>query len=184
LILSEIGPSGQEKLKSAKVLVVGAGGLGCPVLQYLTGAGVGTIGIIDPDVISVSNLHRQILYTTEDIGKSKAQTAAFKLSKANPFIQLIPYFEGLNIQNALEIIAQYDFVIDGTDNFETRYLINDACVILKKPFIYGAIYKFDGQVAVFNHKGNATYRCLFLKRQKLVKFLLVLKSGFWVYYQE
>ena len=152
LILSEIGPAGQEKLKAAKVLVVGAGGLGCPVLQYLTGAGVGAIGIIDPDVVSISNLHRQILYTVDDVGNSKAQAAALKLSKANPHIKLTSYFEGLHTQNALEIIAQYDFVIDGTDNFETRYLINDACVILKKPFIYGAIYKFDGQISVFNYK--------------------------------
>ena len=166
LILSEIGPTGQEKLKAAKVLVVGAGGLGCPVLQYLTGAGVGTIGIIDPDVVSVSNLHRQILYSLEDVGVSKAQTAASKLSKANPFIQIKPYFEGLNTQNALDIIAQYDFVIDGTDNFETRYLINDACVIQKKPFIYGAIYKFDGQVSVFNYNRGTTYRCLFPEAPK------------------
>ena len=161
IILPEIGLEGQQKLKQAKVLVVGAGGLGCPVLQYLTAAGVGTLGIIDFDTVDESNLQRQVLYSTEDIGKHKAAIAKEKLEKQNPYINLVSHVAHLTSANALEIISQYDIVVDGSDNFATRYLVNDACVILNKVLVFGSIFKFEGQVSVFNYKGGATYRCLY-----------------------
>ncbi len=165
-ILPEIGREGQEKLKNARVLVVGAGGLGCPVLLYLVAAGVGTLGVVDGDTVSESNLHRQILYGTSDVEKPKVAVAVQRLHESNPFVELIPYARHLDRTNALEILAKYEVVIDCTDNFAARYLINDACVMLKKPFVYAAIHRFEGQVAVFNcHDANgqrgATYRCLF-----------------------
>ena len=161
LILDKIGEEGQLKLKQAKVLVIGAGGLGCPVLQYLTAAGIGTIGIIDDDVVDQSNLQRQVLYTIDDIGKSKAQTAANRLSKLNPFVQFHVYQEKLTNQNAISLFEKYDVIVDGSDNFATRYLTNDAAVLTQKPLVYGAIFKFEGQVSVFNYQGSATYRCLY-----------------------
>lgn len=161
LILDKIGEKGQLKLKQAKVLVIGAGGLGCPVLQYLAAAGVGTIGIIDDDVVDQSNLQRQILYTIDDIGKSKAATAANRLSKLNPFVQFHVYKKKLTNQNAVSLFQQYDVIVDGSDNFATRYLTNDAAVLTQKPLVYGAIFKFEGQVSVFNYQGSATYRCLY-----------------------
>lgn len=161
LLLSEIGQEGQEKLKAAKVLIIGAGGLGCPALLYLTAAGVGTIGIIDHDTVDFSNLQRQILYRESDVGKAKVKCASASLSAQNPFIKFITFQEQLTSKNALEIINNFDLVIDGSDNFATRYLVNDACVILKKPFVYGAIHRFSGQVAVFNFLNGPTYRCLF-----------------------
>jgi molybdopterin/thiamine biosynthesis adenylyltransferase/rhodanese-related sulfurtransferase len=161
LILDEIGEEGQLKLKQAKVLVIGAGGLGCPVLQYLTAAGVGTIGIIDDDLVTQSNLQRQILYTIDDIGYSKAETAAKRLSKLNPFVNFKVYNEKLTRENSILLFQGYDIIVDGSDNFETRYLTNDAAVIADKPLVYGAIFKFEGQVSVFNYQGSATYRCLY-----------------------
>lgn len=161
LHLTDVGSAGQERLKSAKVLVIGAGGLGCPVLQYLTAAGVGTIGIIDGDKVDVSNLQRQILFDTSDAGKYKAETAFHKLSLQNPFVNFKVYNTFLTTENALEIISAFDIVIDGTDNFPTRYLINDACIIADKPFVFGSIYKFEGQVSVFNYQGGPSYRCLY-----------------------
>jgi molybdopterin/thiamine biosynthesis adenylyltransferase len=161
LILDEIGEEGQLKLKQAKVLVIGAGGLGCPVLQYLTAAGVGTIGIIDDDLVTQSNLQRQILYTIDDIGYSKAETAAKRLSKLNPFVNFKVYNEKLTRENAILLFQGYDIIVDGSDNFATRYLANDAAIIAKKPLVYGAIFKFEGQVSVFNYLGSATYRCLY-----------------------
>ena len=161
LILDKIGEKGQLKLKQAKVLVIGAGGLGCPVLQYLTAAGVGNIGIIDDDVVDQSNLQRQILYTIDDIGVSKAATAAKRLSKLNPFVDFSIYKEKLTRENAISLFNKYDVIVDGSDNFSTRYLTNDAAVITNKPLVYGAIFKFEGQVSVFNYKGSATYRCLY-----------------------
>jgi len=152
LILPEFNIEGQRKLKNSSVLVVGAGGLGCPVLQYLTAAGVGHIGIMDFDVVDSSNLQRQVLFTVDDIGKPKAETAAKKLSRLNPFIKFTVINSKLTSENALEIIAAYDLVCDGTDNFPTRYLVNDACVILGKPNVHGAIFRFEGQVSVFNFK--------------------------------
>lgn len=164
--MPELGEWGQKKLLQANVLVVGAGGLGCPVLQYLTAAGVGTIGIVDDDVVALSNLHRQVLYDMSDIGLSKVKQATQKLHKLNLDVQLRPYDIRLTAQNALNIIEAYDIVVDGTDNFESRYMVNDACVLLGKPLVYGAISRFEGQVAVFNCKdenGNPTanYRDLF-----------------------
>ena len=166
--LKEIGQVGQNKMAQAKVLVIGAGGLGCPALQYLAAAGVGTIGIVDFDVVEISNLQRQILYSVDDIGKSKAITAAKKLEALNPEIKI----ESCNIQitnkNALEILENYDIIIDGSDNFATRYLINDACILLDKPLIYGAVLRFEGQIGVFNLADKDTnskinYRDLFPK---------------------
>ena len=150
IILPEFGEQGQQKLSLAKVLVIGAGGLGCPVLQYLTAAGVGTIGIVDDDVVSLNNLHRQVLYSVNDIDLSKAERAAYILQQLNPEIRIIPFNERLINQNALTLIDDFDIIIDGTDNFSTRYMINDACVLLNKPLVYGAISQFEGQVSVFN----------------------------------
>ncbi len=161
LLLEEVGLEGQEKLKMAKVLVVGAGGLGCPVLLYLAAAGVGTIGVIDFDTIDVSNLQRQILFSTDDLGRSKAKVAKEKLNANNPFIEVISYNEQLTNENALDIFSKFDIIVDGTDNFHTRYLVNDACLIANKPLVYGAIHKFEGHVSVFNYQEGPTYRCLF-----------------------
>jgi molybdopterin/thiamine biosynthesis adenylyltransferase/rhodanese-related sulfurtransferase len=161
ILLPEMGLKGQEKLKSAKVLVIGAGGLGCPVLQYLVAAGVGSVGIVDDDVVETTNLHRQILYTSADVGKNKALTAAEKLSLLNPFVHITPFPVRLTDLTGEEIVKQYDFVIDGSDNFPTRYLVNDLCVALDKAFIFGSILRFEGQVSVFNYKNGPTYRCLF-----------------------
>ncbi|MFS4482508.1 molybdopterin-synthase adenylyltransferase MoeB [Hyunsoonleella sp. 2307UL5-6] len=161
LILDAIGIEGQEKLKAAKVLVIGAGGLGCPILQYLAAAGVGTIGIIDNDTVDQSNLQRQILYTHDDIGKPKAQVAATKLARLNPFVQFNTYIEMLTKSNALDLFKAYDIIVDGSDNFPTRYLVNDAAVLTGKPLVFGAIFKFEGQVSVFNYKNGPTYRCLY-----------------------
>jgi len=161
MLLDEIAYEGQIKLKNAKILVVGAGGLGCPVLQYLNAAGVGTIGIIDFDKVEIHNLHRQILYNAGDIGKQKAPLAAEKLKVQNPNTDFIVYTEMLNESNATEIISAFDMVVDGSDNFLTRYLVNDTCVALNKTLIYGTILKFEGQVAVFNYKGGKNLRDLY-----------------------
>lgn len=163
MLLKEFGESGQQKLLQAKVLVIGAGGLGCPVLSYLAAAGVGTIGIVDHDVVSLSNLHRQVLYSTNDIGLSKAARAAVVLQQLNPGISLVPYETQINVENAIGLIRPYDVIVDGTDNFATRYLINDACVLLGKPLVYGAISQFEGQVSVFRNgaKEDVNYRDLF-----------------------
>lgn len=166
LMLDEVGFDGQLKLKKAKVLVVGAGGLGCPVLQYLNAAGVGTIGIIDFDKVEVHNLHRQILYSAEDIGKPKATTAASKLQQSNPNVQHVVFEELLQESNASSIISQFDIVIDGSDNFLTRYLVNDLCVQLNKPLVYGSILKMEGQLAVFNYKGGKNLRDIYPEAPK------------------
>jgi len=159
--LSGFGTDGQAKLKRAKVLVVGAGGLGLPVLSYLNAMGIGTLGIVDADVVSRSNLHRQVLYTEEMVGKKKVEVAKLQLQKQNSETQIDLYPIFLEVSNALDIIEKYDIVVDATDNFPTRYLINDACVMLKKPFVYGALHGFEGQVSVFNYENGPTYRCLF-----------------------
>lgn len=161
LILPGFGEAKQRLLKKAKVLVIGAGGLGCPALQYLAAAGVGSIGIVDGDVVEASNLHRQVLYSVKAIGASKAQVAKQKLQALNPYIDVAAFPEYLTKENALSFIQAYDVVVDGSDNFQTRYLINDACVMLKKPFVYGAIFTFSGQLAVFNYQEGPTYRCLY-----------------------
>lgn len=159
--LSAFGTEGQVKLRNAKVLVVGAGGLGVPVFSYLNAMGIGVLGIVDADVVSVSNLHRQILYTEDSVGKKKVEVAKAQLQRQNSETQVILYPTFLTTSNALDIIGSYDIVVDATDNFPTRYLINDACVIQKKPFVYGALHGFEGQVSVFNFQNGPTYRCLF-----------------------
>lgn len=165
LILQGFGDTAQDALCNARVLVVGAGGLGCPALQYLTAAGVGTMGIIDFDVVELSNLQRQTIFTMEDIAKPKVNVVAAKLLLLNPETVYHTYPERLTVQNALDIMEQYDMVIDGSDNFSTRYLVNDACVLLNKPLIYGAVLRYEGQVGVFNFNQNETektnYRDLF-----------------------
>lgn len=160
-MLDEIGIEGQIKIKEAKVLVVGAGGLGCPVLQYLGAAGIGTIGIIDFDKVEIHNLHRQILFTADDIGKPKVIAAAQKINAANPNVKCIIFNELLQESNAANIISEFDIVVDGSDNFLTRYLVNDVCVQLNKPLVYGSILKFEGQLAVFNYKGGKNLRDLY-----------------------
>lgn len=161
IALPEVGEAGQKKLARAKVLVVGTGGLGCPVLQYLAAAGVGTIGIVDGDEVNETNLHRQVLYTNSDVGKPKVQVAAERLKQLNPEVEIQTFSEFLTAGNAMNIVANYDLIVDATDNFVARYRINDVCVKLGKPFVYGAIHRFEGQVSVFNYKGGPTYRCLF-----------------------
>ena len=163
IILPEFGEEGQQKLLKAKVLVIGAGGLGCPALQYLAAAGVGIIGIVDDDVVALNNLHRQILYSVNDLGLSKAKRAAHILQQVNPEIKIIAYNERLATQNALSLIREFDVIFDGTDNFSTRYMINDACVLLNKPLVYGAISQFEGQVSVFKNgnEHDVNYRDIF-----------------------
>jgi len=161
LLLDEIGIEGQERLKNAKVLVIGAGGLGCPILQYLTAAGVGNIGIVDGDKVDVTNLQRQILYNIDVIGKSKARSAVQTLKMLNPYIKFDIYECFLNTQNAENIFSNYDIIVDGSDNFQTRYLCNDTAVLTNKPLVFGSIYKFEGQVSVFNYQNGPTYRCLY-----------------------
>lgn len=166
IILKNFGQAGQQKLLQSRVLVIGAGGLGCPALQYLAAAGIGTIGIVDDDVVSLSNLHRQVLFSVKDIGFNKAEKASEVLQQLNPEINIIAFPERLTIQNAFAILDAYDIIIDGTDNFSSRYLINDACVLMDKALIYGAVSQFEGQVAIFNHKKNGNeepvnYRDLF-----------------------
>jgi len=161
IILSEVGQKGQDKLSKAKVLVVGAGGLGCPVLQYLAAAGIGTLGIMDFDVVSESNLQRQILFGTSSLGLNKAIAAKERLQDLNHTITINAYTKELTHKNALELFKIYDIIVDGTDNFATRYLINDASIITNKPLVHGGIYKFEGQVSVFNYNDGPSYRCLF-----------------------
>ncbi|MFV0529956.1 MAG: molybdopterin-synthase adenylyltransferase MoeB [Flavobacteriales bacterium] len=164
--LAEIGEAGQQKLLKTKVLVIGAGGLGCPVLHYLTAAGVGTIGIVDDDEVEKSNLQRQVLYKTSDIGLNKAKAAKKHLRDLNPDVQIEAISERLTPKNALRLFEKYDIIVDGTDNFSTRYMVNDACILTDKPLVSGAIYKFEGQVAVLNYQKSASYRCLFPKPPK------------------
>jgi len=161
ITLPEVGLEGQKKLKAAKVLIVGAGGLGCPVALYLAAAGVGTIGMVDYDVVDESNLQRQILYGVTQKGQPKLDAARDRLQNLNPHIKINLYHVALTSANALEIVKDYDMVLDGTDNFPTRYLVNDACVMSGKPNVYGSIYRFDGQVSVFNHEDGPCYRCLY-----------------------
>ncbi|WP_353956819.1 HesA/MoeB/ThiF family protein [uncultured Salegentibacter sp.] len=160
-LLAEIGEGGQSRLKDAKVLVIGAGGLGCPVLQYLAAAGVGKIGIIDDDVVDISNLQRQILYVEKNVGEPKVIAAKNRLQKMNSAIDIVVYNERLTANNAQELFLMYDIIVEGSDNFTTKYLANDAAVLTNKPLVFGSIYKFDGQVSVFNYKNGPTYRCLF-----------------------
>ncbi len=161
IVLDEIGMAGQHKLKAAAVLVVGIGGLGSPVLQYLAAAGVGKIGLVDFDRVDETNLHRQIIYSTADLGLQKVDAAKKRMEQVNPCIEIVAINKRLDSENALDILAPYDLVVDGSDNFATKYLVNDACVILNKPFVFGSIYRLGGQVSVFNFVNGPTYRCLF-----------------------
>ena len=161
IILPELGEEGQQRIQRAKVLIVGVGGLGSPVALYLTGAGVGIIGLMDDDVVSISNLQRQILYSEAEVGMPKAIQAKKRLEALNSSIQINAYPNRLTTENAAGIISQYDIVVDGCDNFATRYLINDTCVQLGKIYVYGAIRAFDGQVSVFNYQGGPDYRHFF-----------------------
>lgn len=159
--LPGFGEEGQQKLALAKVLIIGAGGLGVPVLQYLTGMGVGFLGVVDADVVSLSNLHRQIIYTPEDVGQLKVDCCVPRLQKQNPTITITGFPVFLTTGNALSLVGEFDIVVDATDNFNARYLINDVCVMLNKPFIYGALQHFEGHVSVFNYRGGPSYRCLY-----------------------
>jgi len=161
LMLPEVGIKGQEKFKQAKVLVVGAGGLGSPACLYLAAAGVGTLGIIDPDSVDVSNLQRQILHGTSDVGRPKVLSAQDRLRDINPHVHVEIFKEQLTSRNALDVLRNYDVIVDGSDNFPTRYLVNDACVLLNKPCVYGSIFRFEGQASVFWAEKGACYRCLY-----------------------
>jgi molybdopterin/thiamine biosynthesis adenylyltransferase/rhodanese-related sulfurtransferase len=161
LILPEVGMEGQQKLKAAKVLCVGTGGLGAPLAFYLAAAGIGTLGLVDFDVVDESNLQRQIIHSTADVGRPKIDSAADKLTALNPHVNIVKHETMLTSQNALEIIKDYDIVADGTDNFQTRYLVNDACVLSGKPNAYGSIFRFEGQASVFATKEGPCYRCLY-----------------------
>ena len=161
LIIPDVGMTGQKRLKNAKVLVIGAGGLGSPALLYLAAAGVGTLGIIDDDVVDESNLQRQIIHGQSDIGRPKVESAAASVAETNPFVKVIQHNVRLDNDNVLEIFADYDLIVDGTDNFATRYLVNDAAVILGKPYVWGSIYRFEGQVSVFWAQEGPQYRDLY-----------------------
>ncbi|MCX7962997.1 MAG: molybdopterin-synthase adenylyltransferase MoeB [Candidatus Sumerlaea chitinivorans] len=161
LLLPQIGEQGQEKLLASKVLIIGVGGLGSPAALYLAAAGVGTLGLVDSDVVEESNLQRQVLHSTRTVGKSKLESARERITELNPDVQVRTYETRLTSQNALEILADYDVVVDGSDNFPTRYLSNDACVLLKKPNVYGALFRFEGQASVFDATRGPCYRCLF-----------------------
>lgn len=182
IILAEFGEKGQQKLAQSKVLVIGAGGLGCPALQYLTAAGTGVLGIVDDDVVALNNLHRQVIYSVTDIGSSKAETAARILGQLNPEIKIVSYNTRLTTENALNLINEFDIIIDGTDNFSTRYMINDACVLLDKPLVYGAISQFEGQASVFNYSTNSNqekinYRDIFPNPPKEDEVLNCAEAG-------
>jgi adenylyltransferase/sulfurtransferase len=161
LLLPEIGVEGQQKLKAAKVLIIGTGGLGAPPALYLSAAGVGTIGLVDFDVVDESNLQRQIIHSTRDVGRPKVASAKDRIKGINPLVNVVVHNTMLTSQNALDIIANYDIVADGTDNFQTRYLVNDACVFLGKPNVYGSVFQFEGQSSVFGAKDGPCYRCLY-----------------------
>jgi adenylyltransferase/sulfurtransferase len=161
LIVPEVGMEGQLKLKAAKVLLVGAGGLGAPLGLYLAAAGIGRIGLVDFDVVDFTNLQRQVIHFTKDVGRNKIDSAAEKMQALNPNVEIVKHEVALSSENALDIIKDYDLVVDGTDNFPTRYLVNDACVLLGKPNVYGSIFRFEGQATVFAYQGGPCYRCLY-----------------------
>jgi sulfur-carrier protein adenylyltransferase/sulfurtransferase len=161
LIMPEVGMEGQLKLKNAKVLCIGTGGLGAPLGLYLAAAGVGKLGIVDFDVVDNTNLQRQVLFSTRDVGKPKVAAAAERLRGLNPDIEIVAHETNLTSENALDLFKDYDIIVDGTDNFPTRYLVNDACVLLGKPNVYGSIFRFDGQITIFGYPGGPCYRCLY-----------------------
>jgi molybdopterin/thiamine biosynthesis adenylyltransferase/rhodanese-related sulfurtransferase len=161
LIIPEVGMTGQKRLKNAKVLCVGAGGLGSPALLYLAAAGVGTLGVIDFDTVDESNLQRQIIHGQSDIGRPKAESARDSIKEINPYVNVVLYEEALTVDNVMDIFSQFDLIVDGTDNFATRYMVNDACVLLGKPYVWGSIFRFDGQASVFWAEHGPCYRCLY-----------------------
>jgi len=161
LIIPDVGMTGQKRLKNAKVLCVGAGGLGSPALLYLAAAGVGTLGVIDFDVVDESNLQRQIIHGQSDVGRPKALSARDSIKEVNPYITVVVHEEALTTDNVMELFSGYDLIVDGTDNFATRYMVNDACVLLNKPYVWGSIYRFDGQASVFWSEYGPCYRCLY-----------------------
>ncbi|HYU33732.1 MAG TPA: molybdopterin-synthase adenylyltransferase MoeB [Thermoanaerobaculia bacterium] len=161
LIMPEVGSAGQRRLKAARVLTIGAGGLGSPLGLYLAAAGVGTLGVVDFDVVDETNLHRQVLYGRSSVGRPKIQAAVERLRDVNPHIRIVPHEMRLDSSNALELFRDYDIIVDGTDNFPTRYLVNDACVLSGKPNVYGSIFRFEGQVSIFWGARGPCYRCLF-----------------------
>src|SRR5690242_12152468 len=161
LIMPEVGMEGQHRLKWAKVLLIGAGGLGAPLGLYLTAAGVGRIGLVDFDVVDFTNLQRQVIHSTKDVGRNKIDSASEKMLAINPHIEITRHEVALSSENALDILKDYDIIVDGTDNFPTRYLVNDACVLLGKPNVYGSIFRFEGQSTVFAYEGGPCYRCLY-----------------------
>src|SRR6202045_3735634 len=161
LIMPEVGMEGQQKLKAARVLCIGTGGLGSPLAVYLAGAGVGTLGLVDFDVVDFTNLQRQVIHFTSDVGRSKLESAREKIAAINPYVDVKTFETRLTSQNALEIFKDFDIIVDGTDNFPTRYLVNDACVITGKPNVYGSIFRFEGQASVFATKDGPCYRCLY-----------------------
>jgi molybdopterin/thiamine biosynthesis adenylyltransferase/rhodanese-related sulfurtransferase len=161
LIMPEVGMEGQLKLKNGRVLLVGAGGLGAPLAMYLAAAGIGKIGLVDFDVVDFTNLQRQVIHGTKDVGKKKIDSAFETMSDINPYVELVRHETALSSDNAMEIFSGYDIIVDGTDNFPTRYLVNDACVLLNKPNVYGSIFRFEGQATVFATEGGPCYRCLY-----------------------
>jgi len=161
ILLKEVGVEGQEKLMNAKVLIIGAGGLGAPIALYLAAAGIGNIGIVDADVVDLSNLQRQVIHFTADVGRSKVESAKEKMMQINPDVQVQAHHLRVDKENVLDLISPYDFIIDGTDNFPIKFLINDACVMLKKPFSHGGILKFEGQTLTYTGSDSACYRCVF-----------------------
>jgi adenylyltransferase/sulfurtransferase len=161
LIIPDVAMAGQRRLKAARVLCVGAGGLGSPALMYLAAAGVGTLGVIDYDTVDESNLQRQIIHGQSDVGRLKAESARDSVLEINPLIEVVLHTERLDSSNVMDVFAQYDLIVDGTDNFATRYLVNDACVLLGKPYVWGSIYRFDGQASVFWAEHGPCYRCLY-----------------------
>ena len=181
IMIPEIGIEGQEKLKKASVLVIGAGGLGCPVLQYLVAAGVGRVGIAEFDMVNEENLQRQILYGSDDVGKLKSIIAKNRLEHLNSLVNMEIFNLRIDASNLSTVIKDFDVIVDATDNLETRYIINDSCVILNKPMVHGAIYKYEGQVSVFNYKGGPTYRCYnpSAQEQRMPEILFLQMWDFW-----
>ena len=161
LIIPEVGIEGQQKLKAAKVLLVGTGGLGAPLGLYLAAVGIGKIGLVDFDIVDYTNLQRQVIHFTSDVGRRKIESASEKMKAINPYVEIVPHEVALSSENALGILKDYDLVVDGTDNFPTRYLVNDACVLLRKPNVYGSIFRFEGQATIFATEGGPCYRCLY-----------------------
>jgi len=161
VVIPEIGREGQERLKAARVLVVGAGGLGSPALLYLAAAGVGTLGLVEFDAVEITNLQRQILFGESDLGRSKLEAAGERLADLNPHVRIVPHARRFDLDNALELVGAYDLVLDGSDNFPTRYLVNDACVMTGRPDVWGAVFRFEGQASIFGAPGGPCYRCLF-----------------------